>query len=158
MIARSKRKHERGVTLLEVMIAAAVFTVGALGLLQLMYGSLGGTGTSRKLTEATLLAQTKLDELLSFQFTAAALNAGTVSEGASNIGAAGTPYAADGTAAGAFGDPDGGYARSWVITDLDLNADVVGADYKQITVYVRWTDGTSGAAHEVALQGGKSSQ
>ena len=147
---RKARRGQRGHTLIEVMIAGAIFTIGALGLLRLIVTSGEGLRTSSKLTQASSLARTKLDELANTSYDA--LVAGSYTEGANNIGPAGTPYKPDGSATAVFHSTDGMFARSWTITED------TALGYKAITVLVEWFDHGRKAWYSVSLVGGRSHQ
>lgn len=55
-------KGERGFTLLEVMIAAAIMSVGIVGALELFSGSLNLAGNADRQSQATVLARALIDE------------------------------------------------------------------------------------------------
>jgi general secretion pathway protein I len=57
-------RGERGFTLLEVLIAAAVMSVGIVSALQLFTGSMNLAGNAGKQSKATVLAQALIDEEL----------------------------------------------------------------------------------------------
>jgi type II secretory pathway pseudopilin PulG len=150
---RIKRRHgQAGHTLIEVMVAAGIFVVGALGLLRLVITSGEGLQVSSRLTQASSLARSKLEDLRNVEYDL--LVDGTHQEGggANNIGPAGTPYTSDGSSTGSFGATDGWFERSWtIVTDPALA-------YKTITVTVRWYDHPAKRWRSVSLVGGKSQQ
>jgi prepilin-type N-terminal cleavage/methylation domain-containing protein len=150
-------KAERGVTLIEMMVALAIFSVGALGLVRLLYASFEGNASAKHFTQATALAQSKLDALMMQRYDAAALTAGTHNE-ATSIGPLGTPYNATGGAAGSFTANDGTFARSWTVTESDVNTQNPGNDLKTITVQVRWYDPALRSSRRGLVVGGKSFQ
>jgi prepilin-type N-terminal cleavage/methylation domain-containing protein len=57
-------RGERGFTLLEVLIAAAVMSVGIVSALQLFSGSMNLAGNAGKQSKAAVLAQALVDEEL----------------------------------------------------------------------------------------------
>jgi len=140
------RNNERGFTLLESMLAAAVFTVGSLGLLGLIITSSKGLSTGERISQATTLARSKLDE---FRRTPYDL----VVDGheVTNLGPLGETLGAY----GATSDSDGWFARSWTVTTPS-----VGLEYKEVRVQVQWYDRTMEpqAVRTVALVGGRSRQ
>ncbi|MBI3180278.1 MAG: prepilin-type N-terminal cleavage/methylation domain-containing protein [Deltaproteobacteria bacterium] len=143
-------KNERGFSLIELMVASMLFLVGALGLLRLMYSSSEGVTVAQKLTQATQLARTKLDELVMLPYDDAALAIGAVHEdGVKNLGPAGTSYTPSGGATGDFGGKDGWFARSWEVTEPV-------AGLKVITITVKWWDGPMRTFRQVHLVGGMS--
>jgi len=60
---KKMRTQNRGFTLLEVMISLVILAVGLLGLAQLTLISRAGLISSQGMTEATTIAQSKLEEL-----------------------------------------------------------------------------------------------
>ncbi len=149
--------RERGVTLIEVMLALMVLSIGALALVRLTVSGAQGTGVSTHMTHATILARSKLDELVRLPSTDAAISEGDHTEpGDKNLGPTGTPYKPNGDPTGNFGDQDGWYARTWTVVDQDLNSTTVGNDYRSIVVTVTWYDGTAKRWRQVAVAGGRS--
>ncbi len=146
---------ERGHTLIEVMIATAIFTVGVLGIMPLYYRTAEGLTTSNKLVEATALAEAKLHELRRLPWDDALLDEGDHDDGTLNLGPAGLPLKPDGSATGAIGDNDGWYARRWSVDDQDTRPDVLGDEWKQISVEVSWSEGSGGNRRRVVIAGGK---
>jgi len=121
------RKGQEGFTLLEAMVSLTILAVGILGVIGMFVTSIGGNAQGRHMTEATSLAQSKLDELANM-----------------------VPYVnlADDSETGL--NPDGSisasglYNRSWTVTQP------VGAlDMMQITGRVEWT--TKGRTHEIEM-------
>ena len=68
--------NDRGFTLIEVLIAMVVLTVALVSLAELMAITLRLQQVGRNQTAATRLAQDKIDELMSQNFTAAQLTVG----------------------------------------------------------------------------------
>lgn len=143
------RRIERGTSLVEAMIAAAVMTFGVLGLLPMFYKSTAGISVASRLTQATALAESKLDELMRLPYAAPALNAGTTNDGATNILPTGL------LASSEFAAPDGNFYRAWTVTMKDYNATFPGDDFKIITVTVTWYDAAIKRPRAVSLTGGK---
>lgn len=144
---RLARRNERGFSLLEVMASAFIFTVGALGLLTMFVSSTHSMTISERLTQATVLARGKLNELSRLPYDDVA------------SGAESTNIDENGTAKGDYGygaDSDGYYARSWVVTQPDSTI-----PFKLIEVHVRWRDlsrKTGLVDHHITVSGGVSSQ
>jgi prepilin-type N-terminal cleavage/methylation domain-containing protein len=63
-----KQHHKAGFTLLEVLIALAVFSVGMLGLLGMVATSIQANTLSQQTSVATNLAQDKLEEMKNMSF------------------------------------------------------------------------------------------
>jgi type II secretory pathway pseudopilin PulG len=60
-----RRRSARGMTLVEVLISLLLGVVGLLGMLMLVLTLGSGSTFSRQLTEASVLAQSRLEELVS---------------------------------------------------------------------------------------------
>ena len=65
----SRIKSSRGFSLIEVMVASAILGCAVLSVAQLVAAATGSTAGARGVSEATLLAWQKLDELRSLAFT-----------------------------------------------------------------------------------------
>lgn len=146
-------REERGTTLIEVMISLVVFSVGALGLLTLIYTSHQGVTAAEKITHATALARGKLDELVRLPYDDAdlALNAegcnscndcATHEDGTKNL-------KSDGSVAGDYYSDDTWFARCWNVEEPTTNL-------KTIAVRVRWWDHNYKQSREVVMQGARS--
>lgn len=118
-------KNQAGFTLLEVLIAMVILSVGLLALARFQLTVIKGNTDSREITTAVVLAETKIEELMSGGF--AALAAGED-----------TDIDTTGTAGGIF-------TRAWAVADYSGSTNM-----KQITVTVTWTD-QEGISHNVAL-------
>ena len=110
-------KKSRGFTLVEVLVAILILTVGLLGMAALTVGIIKGNKLSSDLTTATTLAQDKMEDLR-------------------RLGYSGTP-AADDTNTEAYGTISD-YARYKRVTETDV--DSPAADMKTITVTAYWQD------------------
>lgn len=113
-----------GFTLLEVLIAAAVFAVGLAALIPLVVNQTRGNEDAGARTEAVAFAQEKIEELRAL------------------------PYAA--LTAGNDTSPDGVFTRQWVFLPVNLLAGdtdaVTGdADLSRVGVTVTWTPPRGGA-------------
>jgi len=62
-------RNEKGFTLIEVIIAIAILSVGLLALASMQVAAIKGNAHANRLTEATTLAQDKVEELISLQYT-----------------------------------------------------------------------------------------
>lgn len=149
--APGPRHRQRGSSLVEMMIAAMVFTVGALGLLRLIYSSAEGLGTASKVTYATTLCTSKLDQLMAEPFDSALLNTGAHEDGPKNLGPYGTPFDPHSNDTGDFGAADGWFVRSWTVVEQS-------AAFKTINVEVAWTEPNSSTARTVNIVGARSRQ
>lgn len=67
-------KDNRGFTLTEVMIALAVFTIGILAVNAMQTASIKGNSKARKITEAGNLATDRIENIISLDYNATALD------------------------------------------------------------------------------------
>jgi len=109
-------KSEKGIGLIEIIIAMLIFAIGITAAIRTLPVSNTATTRARNLTMATNLAQQKIEELMGATFNEAAL------------------------AAGDHNDPDNPleriYTRTWTVTDNDpVN------DMKSVTVTVTYLSG-----------------
>lgn len=112
----TRKASERGFTLIEALVAGALFTVSALGLLTLFYTSAFGSSMAAKMTDATAAAGSKLDELLE-------ANAGSIVAGSETV---------------TFDDTD--FTLSWTVTPADVSVDRVGDDFVFVEVEASWVE------------------
>jgi len=115
MVKREKRMpttqhNDNGFTLLEVLIAIVILSVGLLGMASLTIGIIKGNRFSNDLTTATTLAQDKMEDIRR--------------EGYSDVIA---------EAKAAVGSPYAAYDREVLVAD-----DTPAANMKTITVTVFW--------------------
>ena len=122
--------RQRGMTLIEVMIAMVITTVGLLGALMMIGSLYVGSTFNRNVTEALTLAQTKIEQINSQQVTMA------------------TP--ADGFVETEALDPLGNAGSSF--TRTTTWASNQPQQTRRVTVAVTWTDG-GGRPHGVSVQG-----
>lgn len=129
-----RRRGARGMTLIEVMISLMLGTVGLLGMLMLMLTLSNGSSFSRQITEASVIAQSKVEELVS----SAAVTLTSPADGTTPV-----PDSLD-----AYGKANsaGPYTRSWTYTTV---SDAAGSR-RRITVTVTWQDQRA-ALHSVVL-------
>lgn len=111
------RLSNKGVGLIEIIIAMMIFAIGITAALKTLPDSNRATSRSRNLTTATNLAQQKVEELM------------------------GTPYGNADLTAGNHTDPDNPietiFSRVWSVTD-----DSPLADMKQVIVTVTYVSGS----------------
>lgn len=70
-------KCQRGASLLEILVALMLFGAGITLAMRTLPESTTATSRGRNITKATNLAQEKLEELMSLEYSDADLNAGT---------------------------------------------------------------------------------
>jgi len=92
---------KRGFTLLEVLIAISIFSVGLLAVASMQISAIGGNRLGNELSTATFLAQEQIETLKSASFISATLATGNYTDPNNPIDETGA---------------NGGiFARSWVI-------------------------------------------
>ncbi len=146
---------------MEAMLAAFIFTFGALGLVKLVYGSAGYLSTASQITQAATLAADKLDYLTALEWDDPDLvgsGPGTTHTEATNIGPSGTAFAVGGDAISGFGTSEVWFARSWVVTDLAMNVNVATPTLKQIKVLVEWTDRATKRTRSISVIGARAAE
>lgn len=113
---RSPLHGEGGFTLIEVIVAISILTIGLLAVAAMQSSAIRGNNLGYRVTESTTLAQDRLEWLMMQDYTDAALNAGT-----------------------GKADPVGGAPTGYQI-NYDV-ADLGGFSGKLITVTVRLREG-----------------
>jgi type IV pilus modification protein PilV len=110
----SKIKHnEQGFTLLEIIIAISILSIGLLALASLQLASIRGNAFASGVTEGTTLAADRIEKLLALPYNHADLFAGSHTDSS----------------------PPSGYAVTWQVTD-----DAPVTNTKTIDLTVTWTD------------------
>ncbi len=120
-------QQTRGFTLIEVLIAMVIFSVGFLGLSAITMTTIRGLSFSNKLTTATTLAQDKLEEIKMAGYRNA-LTRNYPAEAYTTI-------------------PDYPQFQRTVI----INPDTPVPDVKTVIVMVSWGRGEEEAAHTITL-------
>lgn len=120
-------KQTGGFTLLEVMIALVILSVGLLGLAALQLVAVKGNSFSSEMTYATMLAQQHAEVLKTLPYTDA--NLAPADEG--------NPHTAIGSSKGIQ------YAVRWTVTD-----DTPDTDMKTVNLIVQWTSLRQGTSSE----------
>lgn len=110
-----KIENNAGLSLVEVLIALSVLSIGILAVASLQFSSEFLSRNSADITNASNLASDQMERLLLLPFTHADLTPGTVS----------------GTS--------GKYSIRWDVADVDLNSDGVN-EAKTINLTVRWNN------------------
>jgi len=110
-----KIENNAGLSLVEVLIALSVLSIGILAVASLQFSSEFLSRNSADITNASNLASDQMERLMLLPFTHADLTPGTVS----------------GTS--------GKYSIRWDVADVDLNSDGVN-EAKTISLTVRWNN------------------
>ncbi len=105
-------KRNKGFTLLEIMIALIILTIGLIAIAYMANSAISGNRKAKLLTQGVTLAQDKLEELKGIDYDALTSDNDTLNIG--NIA----------------------YARNWTV-----QADV-SKEMKTATVIVNWNSGT----------------
>ncbi len=144
--ALSKRKRQRGATLIEVLVAFLLLSLGLLGMSALQINALQNSHSALQRSQATKLAHFKMDAMRA--------NAAAARNGDYNLGATGVPVCAVPSESGLPAHDQ----RAWMLAmrgilgELDTTCGLIAcaaADVgTQCTVQVHWDDtrGTGGAA------------
>ena len=114
-------QSKKGFSLLELLIALVILSVGLLGAAEMQVASISGNAFSSNVTVATGLAQNKIEELKKLPNSDATLSAG---------------------------DHDEGLLPGTAIFSRSSNVNDLSAELKRVTVSVRWTDK---AQHTITL-------
>ncbi len=150
MNKRVKRKNQCGFTLIEIMIAITIFAIGILAVAAMQIGAVKGNSSASGLTEATMAAQNRMEQLMSLNYNNPILS------DADNDGIGGlndtvppdTASSADGTSQ-YTGATSAVYNVFW---NVAVNSPVNNT--KQIRVIVKWTQ--NGGSRTVILNSVKS--
>jgi Tfp pilus assembly protein PilV len=78
-----KNMDTAGFSIIETMIALSIFTIGILAVATLVLSSIGENASARRITEATALAETRLEQLVALPYGEIASN--TVTQGAYTV-------------------------------------------------------------------------
>jgi type IV pilus assembly protein PilV len=111
----ARRGGEQGFTVIEVLIALLVLMVGMAGILSLQLTSMKATAFSRHATEASSLAEDKVEDLRTVP-----VNSARFASGSDQVDARG------------LADESGLYTRTWTITPR--------TDTTVVTVSVSWNE------------------
>ncbi len=98
-VKSGKKNNNQGYSLIEILIAIAIFSFGILAIAALQISSTGSSSSARKITDATYYAEFALETLMSLPWDDANLT-----EGAHND------------------VPEAGYTIQWNVTNSDLDA------------------------------------
>lgn len=127
-------RNSDGFTLIEVLIALAVFSIGVLAVAKLQTVTVRNTTRANVITQATMLAQTRMDELKSFEsMTDLDLENAIVENSIDE-----------------FGNPGGVFTRTTTVATLPALPAPANSMGREITVKVSWVSGWRGHS-EVAL-------
>jgi Tfp pilus assembly protein PilV len=72
-----------GFSIMETLIALSIFTIGILAVATLVLSAIGENASARRVTEATALAEDRLEQLMAVSYDA--VSGGTTTEGAYKV-------------------------------------------------------------------------
>jgi prepilin-type N-terminal cleavage/methylation domain-containing protein len=124
---KPSRAGQRGMTLIEAMAAAVIFSVGALSLVMLLTYAANINQQSRQISVANMLARNKLEQLTNLKYDSIGVGAEATNIDALGKAVPGSP----------LGKIDGNFDRRWTVELSPFGPNLV---MKQITVTVRWYD------------------
>ena len=128
--------NEKGFSLIEILIAITIFAIGILAVGKMQIKAIQGNSFANDLTEATTLAQNRMEELIGFSYTDPLLD-DTNGNGNAGIDSA-NATTADHNAV------DGRYNIFW-----NIAPDHYISNTKGIKIIITWTD--KGAPKEVSI-------
>ncbi len=129
----------RGFTLIEIIVALTIFAVGILAVATLQVNSMQSNTKANLLTQASVLAQGKMEELVALSFDHDSLKDLDL-DGAAGLGDSGfdNDNTTDGDADFGPAPDNGQFGIYWNIAE-DMPA-VAGVGTKTIRVVVRWQE------------------
>ncbi|RMF93246.1 MAG: prepilin-type N-terminal cleavage/methylation domain-containing protein [Candidatus Schekmanbacteria bacterium] len=130
---KSDKKSEAAFTLVEILVAIVILSVGLLSIAGLVTTVIRGNAQSKRLTTAISLAQTKIEELKNKSYDDSDLEDSNPAN--NNDLTSTTSVDHSETDIDGEGNPGGIYTRIWNIAD-----DSPSANMKTITVIIKWND------------------
>jgi prepilin-type N-terminal cleavage/methylation domain-containing protein len=118
--------NERGMTLVEVLVAVTIITIGLTAIATGMQVATSGINAGQQETTAAFLAEQKLEDIKAFALSTNA------AQGFANVTAANFPVEAYGTISGGYG----GYRRTTAVTDPSATMKVVAVSVFYVPVGV----------------------
>ena len=81
-----KMRNDEGYTLIEVLIAIAILSIGLLAIATMQVSSIRVNDTARRMTRRATIAQDRLEYLMSVKYTHAVLTSGSHTDGSAPSG------------------------------------------------------------------------
>ena len=129
----SRNKSDDAFTLVEIIVAIAILSVGLLSIASLVTTVIRGNAKSRRMTTAITLAQTKIEELKNLDYGNSELEDSNTGNNSSLTSTSSTDHSeAD---IDAEGEAGGIYTRIWNVAD-----DTPSTNMKTITVIIKWEE------------------
>ena len=146
---RLRWSDNRGFTMLEVLVSAGIVGVGLMALSAMQVTAMRGNAGGQRLTAATQIAMSKVEELKSMQYYQDITNASNIhapdvvvpTSGELNEGERNERIQADGQACNNEETIPCPYTLNWVIQDVGDQHSRAAA--KRIEVWVTWADSDS---------------
>ena len=115
----TRKRREEGFTLIEVLIALTIFSIGLLGVGAMQISSINGNASANNFTQGSTWAVDRVEKLLSLPYNHSDLDATIVHEETS---------------------PDGTYTITWTVIDSEVIPRT-----KSISATVTWQHGINGS-------------
>lgn len=64
----NKKKDEKGFTIIEILVAIAIFSIGMLAVASLQITSINANTSARKISDVTILAENQIESLMSLAY------------------------------------------------------------------------------------------
>ena len=119
-------KEVKGFTLVEVIIAILVFSIGIIGVAKMLGEAVKGGSFGMQYTDAVNIAQDRIEYLSGLSYTQTSLTAGTH------------------TVTGIVSKTGTSYTATWVVQD-----NIPGTNMKQIAMTVSWAE--KGISHDASI-------
>ena len=81
-----KLRNDKGYTLIEVLIAIAILSIGLLAIATMQISSIRVNDTARRMTRRATIAQDRLEYIMSLKYTHAVLTSGSHTDGSAPSG------------------------------------------------------------------------
>lgn len=81
-----KARNDKGYTLIEILIAIAILSVGLLAIATMQISSIRVNDTARRMTRRATIAQDRLEYIMSLKYTHAVLTSGAHTDGSAPSG------------------------------------------------------------------------
>ena len=135
----SRKKTEAGFTLLEILVAVTILTIGMLAVARMQITAIQGIGQSGEGTVSLALGQEQLEQIINWDYNNGNLADNNVNNNvdlASGLDTSATASATqyDGHQA-TVNTPSGSYTVIWNVADSPAGS----ASHKQVMVIVQWT-------------------
>ncbi len=124
-----KNINDSGFTLMEILIAMVIFSIGLLGVAKMQISSIQGNAYSQEVTDATVIAKDKIEELMAVNYHNLRFLSDVDADGNNGGGLDDTGAAAD------YSQVMGRYTLSWnVAIDFPIDRTMT------LRIIVNWQD------------------